>query len=122
MDIDLDPRPQVVDGPYGPAVMGLRCPECGYVTATTMPRCPDCHAPMHAERVGSTGIAWSSTVVRIAIADRQAPYVVAYIDLDDGPRILAHVSGASGDRIAPGCAVRVVGTTEHGDVRVEATQ
>jgi uncharacterized OB-fold protein len=46
---------------------------------------------------------------------------VAYVDLDDGPRLLAHVRQPTDavDRVAPGTPVEVVGTTDAGDPLVE---
>jgi len=35
------------------------------------------------------------------------PYVVALIDLDEGPRLMSNVIGADVARVAPGLAVRV---------------
>lgn len=49
---------------------------------------------------------WSATVVRIPVAGRTPPYALAYVDLDDGPRVLAHVVAGNGDT-APSVGARV---------------
>lgn len=68
---------------------------------------------------GPSGTVWSSTVVRIPVQDRQPPYVVAYVDIDDGPRVLAGVAALT-DMAAPrpGSRVRLVEPTG-GDLMVE---
>ena len=60
---------------------------------------------------------WSQTGVHVAVQDRQLPYRLAYVDLDDGPRILAHVRG---DAAAVGDRVTLDGTTAEGDPQVAA--
>ncbi len=63
-------------------------------------------------------------MVRVAVPGRTPPYGLAYVDLDDGPRILAHVADSrSADddpivRVAPGARVQLAGATELGDVLV----
>jgi uncharacterized OB-fold protein len=43
---------------------------------------------------------------------------MAYVDLDDGPRVLAHVAGPA-ERVAVGARVRLLPPGEQGDVMVE---
>ena len=54
-------------------------------------------------------------MVRIAVGDRAPGYALAYVDLDDGPRVLAHLAP---DVTLPqvGDAVRLTGTTDAGDL------
>ena len=59
-------------------------------------------------------------MVRVPVPGREPPYAVAYVDLDDGPRLLAHVRPTDAvDRVAPGTPVELVGTTDAGDPLVE---
>lgn len=68
-------------------------------------------------------------MVRVPVPGRTPPYGLAYVDLDDGPRILAHVAddvadhgtvdGSPVERVAPGTRMRVSGSTDLGDVQVE---
>lgn len=71
---------------------------------------------------GPAGTVWSSTVVRVPVPDRTPPYVMAYVDLDDGPRVLAHVAMAQGEaqRIPVGTRVELTASTDQGDVQVVA--
>ena len=43
---------------------------------------------------------------------------MAYVDLDDGPRVLATVAGSDG-RLGVGRRVRLVGVNDYGDILVE---
>ena len=96
-------------------IEGIRCIECGYVAAGDRPRCPACRGRVQPAQFGSAGVVWSSTVVRVPVADRPTPYGLAYVDLVGGPRVLAHTEG---DRPAPvGARVRVVSVD--GEIRAE---
>jgi uncharacterized OB-fold protein len=53
-------------------------------------------------------------VVRIPVPGRTPPYALAYVDLDDGPRVLAHAD----DPVDIGARVRLAASRD-GDVRVE---
>lgn len=61
---------------------------------------------------------WSSTVVRVPVPGRTPPYAMAYVDVDDGPRILAHVDGPA-ERIAVGTRVTLTIGDAEGDLTVE---
>lgn len=75
---------------------------------------------------GPSGTVWSSTVVRVPVPGRTPPYGLAYVDLDNGPRVLAHVADPGTDtgtdpgteRVPPGTRVTIVGETLDGDVLV----
>ncbi len=83
------------------------------------PRCSRCLEPHVAQAVfGAHGTVWSSTVVRIPVPGRTPPYALAYVDIDDGPRVLAHVEDRT-DRIAVGERVQLAASTAEGDVAVQ---
>ncbi|NYG57186.1 hypothetical protein BJ980_000109 [Nocardioides daedukensis] len=111
-----DPRPRV-EGTDPPQVIGVACTDCGHPMPTPRPRCADCGGRVVEARFGPAGVVWSSTVVRIAVGDRTPPYALAYVDLDEGPRVLAHVRG-SDTAPAVGSRIRLVEPVE-GDVVVE---
>jgi len=111
-----DPRPQVERSGAGWMLVGGRCAACAYPLAATARRCPACRADaVEPARFGPDGVVWSATVVRVDADGRTAPYALAYVDLDDGPRILAHAD------VAPpvGARVRLAGATVEGDPLVE---
>lgn len=114
-----DARVPVAPVAGGMGVQGTRCVECGYRTAGAPPCCPECAGSVEPAVFGPGGTIWASTTVWIDVQDRDAPYSIAYVDVDDGPRILAHVAG--GDPASPpsvGRRVSIVGLTERGDPAV----
>ena len=115
---DLDPRPRWHAGPGSDEIRGIRCPACGHVAAYPWPSCPDCGGPADPATFGPGGVVWSSTVVRIPVPGRTPPYGLAYVDLDDGPRVLAHVVGTA-DPPPLGTRVRFLGPSDAGDPQVE---
>ncbi|MCQ3810308.1 MAG: OB-fold domain-containing protein [Acidimicrobiia bacterium] len=63
---------------------------------------------------GPKGTVFSSTVLRIPVPGRTPPFTLAYVDVDDGPRILAHVAGTD-EVLVPGRRVALSGWNENGD-------
>lgn len=111
-----DPRPVLRDG----TVLGVRCTSCRYPAAQDeIPWCPVCHGPTAAARFTAAGAVWSSTVVGIPVGERRPPFGLAYLDLDDGPRVLVHLAEPA--VLAPGTRLRVTGT-DRGDLVAEVTQ
>lgn len=117
MPADLDPRPRVVAGPRGAVVAGIRCTGCGHPTAVARPRCPACRGPVEPAEFGPEGTVWSATVVRIPVPGREPPYALAYLDLDDGPRVLAHLPG--GEAVPVGARLRLLPSGPGGDLTAE---
>ena len=105
-------RPQVLDG----RLNGARCQSCGHALLAHRPQCPLCSGPVEPADFGPEGTVWSSTVVRIPVPGREPPYGLAYVDLDDGPRVLCHTPRAEPIRV--GSRVRLVGSAA-GDPTVE---
>lgn len=116
-----DPRPALaeVDGAW--LVRGFRCVDCGYRLASPRPRCPVCRAAVAAQDYGPTGAVWAATVLRAGVPDRVTPFGLAYVDLDDGPRILCHFGGEGDETfeaLVPGARVELDGLTAQGDPKV----
>jgi uncharacterized protein len=81
-----DSRPVFASG----RVHGTRCDGCRYPSPQReLPWCPVCYSTVSAASFAATGTVWSSTVVGIPVGKRKPPYALAYVDLDDGPRVLA---------------------------------
>lgn len=111
-----DPRPSVVDQAGGTRVAGGRCTSCGHPMLVAPPRCPVCgQGPFEREEFGPDGTVFSSTILHIPVPGREPPYGLAYIDLDDGPRLLAHLDDTVTTALPPGTRVRLTGMTPHGD-------
>jgi uncharacterized protein len=100
-------RPRMVNG----ALIGGRCERCGYAMAPAIARCPACGGEVRqGVEHAVTGRVWSSTVIHIALGDRRPPVGFAYVDVDDGPRILALFTGS--EPIAIGTPVELVSESE----------
>jgi uncharacterized OB-fold protein len=76
-----------------PRLLGSRCPECSTVTYPSKDFCPACHCEAEQAPVAlsSHGVVFSYTVVHQAPAGRRTPYVLAYVDLPDGVRVMAQI-------------------------------
>jgi uncharacterized OB-fold protein len=98
-------------------VAGARCTACGHPVAFARPRCPACHGPVEPAEFGPAGTVWSATVVRIPVPGREPPYAQAYVDLDDGPRVLAHLDGTDAPDV--GTRVRLTASSPDPDLRAE---
>ncbi len=107
-----DPRPVV----QGNKVLGARCGACGYPSAPPAPWCPVCQKrEQQPADFGPLGTVWASTLVQIPVGRWTPPYAMAYIDLDEGPRVIAHLQDARIEK--PGTRVRIIGG-EEGDLLV----
>lgn len=105
-----DPRPVLHDG----HIAGVRCTTCRYPAAQDgIPWCPVCYQPVEPERFAATGTAWSSTVVAIPVGPLRPPFALAYLDLDDGPRVMVRL--AEPEVVPPGTRLRITGT-DRGDL------
>jgi uncharacterized protein len=85
---------------------------------TPSPCCSRCLGPVASDRFGPGGVVWSSTVVRIAVPGRTPPYTLAYVDLTDGPRVLAEVLGVT-ERVKVGTVVTLGPQSEIGNLTVQ---
>jgi uncharacterized protein len=84
-----DPRPRLVDG----LVAGWRCAACNHTVAQESPWCPACSAAaLEPATFGPGGTVWAGTLVHLPVGAWQPPFGLAYVDLDDGPRVLAHTT------------------------------
>lgn len=116
-----DPRvlPQVTDFArpfFAAAARGElvlpRCGRCGAVFFYPRPACPTCHGrDIHWIDASGHG------VVRVAVPvhrppwddlPRPTPYVVALVQLAEGPTMLSTVEGAEPDAVSTGLAVQAV--------------
>lgn len=107
-----DPRPAVTSAGL---LEGGVCAACGMPLLYCPPLCPECGGQVRPASFGPDGTVWSSTVLRIRVSDRLPPAALAYVDLDGGPRLLAHLPDGSSEALPPGARVRMIGRNEHGD-------
>ena len=88
-----------------------RCLDCGSVIWYPRAICPECSS-LATEWVAASGLGrvYSYTVNHRgegAYADA-VPYVLAYVELDEGPRIMTNIVGADDADLAVGLPVEVV--------------
>ncbi len=86
------------------------CAACDRIWHPPLPRCPHCRSPEVGWRqVSGTGTVYSCTVVRhpthVAFA-AQVPYVVAIVELAEGPRLVVGVIGCAPEQVRAGMPVR----------------
>jgi uncharacterized OB-fold protein len=88
-----------------------RCSSCDTVIWYPRRFCPSCHTSEVAwiDATGR-GTIYSYTVVRQAPGPwkEAVPYVIAYVELDEGPKVLTNVIGVDVESVAIGQQVKVV--------------
>lgn len=91
-----------------------RCRGCSGAIWYPRPFCPDCHGDdLEWVETSGAGAVYSFTVTRRGHADNPAyqdapPYVLAYVELDEGPRILTNVVGSEPGTVRCGSRVNAV--------------
>lgn len=78
---------------------GTKCGQCNEIFFPRRLACPRCHSAkfMSAERLAATGRIHALTHVARPAAHYPNPYMLALIDLEGGPRILAQVKDSPDD-------------------------
>ena len=108
------PRPTPTEQPFYDACAAgklvlQRCQSCGHVLFYPRTHCDACQSDrlVWEDAIG-TGTIASYTVVRRAVsADFEAPYVIALIDLAEGPRMMSQIVDTDTDSLAVGLSVKV---------------
>jgi hypothetical protein len=88
-----------------------RCDDCGQLIWYPRRYCPFCASRNVTDvAVSGRGTVYSFTVMRRGAGPFRsvAPYVVAYVELDEGPRVMTNVVGTDPERLAVGDVVEVV--------------
>ena len=82
-----------------PRLLGSRCTDCNTVVFPAKDFCPKCHSEGDQSTVvlSEYGTVFSYTVIHQAPAGRRTPYVLAYVDLKDGVRVLAQIDHPPAD-------------------------
>ena len=109
------PRPDLNDAasaPYWEAAAGhelvMRCCDtCKMVFFPPRDLCPGCwSSELSWQTMGGRGTVWTFTEVHVAFYDDtwadDVPYVVAVIELDEGPRLLANLVEPDMERLSIG--------------------
>ena len=85
------------------------CNHCQHVVFYPRTHCAACQSASLAWRVASgEGVIATYTVVRRGVsADFPAPYIIALIDLAEGPRMMTQIIDAEPEAVSSGLSVRV---------------
>jgi len=110
------PTPDAATGPYWAAAhegrfVMPRCNDCGKYHFYPHPLCPLCNsAKLEWVEVSGRGRLYSYTVVHRApskaFAD-EVPYVVAVVELDEGPRLMSNLTGCAPEAAKIGMPLKV---------------
>lgn len=93
------------------AVLGLRCEDCGYVTATPKAACVRCGSHLvTVTELPDTGTVYTKTTIEVAPTEHGSGYQIALVELGD-TRILGRI--ADGERVEIGDDVTLRGTREY---------
>jgi hypothetical protein len=88
-----------------------RCNSCGEAIWYPRPICPFCHSDdTEWQESSGRGSIYSFTVVRRSSGEFAVavPYVLAYVELDEGPRMMTNIVDAELDELFVGQAVELV--------------
>lgn len=95
-----------------------RCTACGAYRHPPSPICPHCLSDQHAWLPASgRGTVYTFVVVRQALArgwDERIPYVVAVIELDEGPQFLTNLVNVEPEAVTIGMPVEVTFAEQNG--------
>lgn len=109
--ITVDESPQFWAATERGELLVPRCDACGRFSWPPRPFCPLCGSQDTVSLIPATGTGtvYSFTIVRKARgAFRElTPYVVAYVELDEGPRILSNIIGVDPESVRIGARVQV---------------
>jgi uncharacterized protein len=88
------------------------CQSCQQVWHPPLPSCPHCHSgDLGWRETAGAGTVYSYTIVRhpthFAFADK-IPYVLALVELAEGPRLVTAITGCAPDEVSVGLPVRAV--------------
>jgi uncharacterized OB-fold protein len=118
------PQPDAVTAPFWDAcrrgVLEVsRCGDCGHLFLPPGPCCPKCWSrQLVARPVSGQGRVFSFVVYRRTYhPGMPAPYVVALVELDEGPRLISNIVGCAPEDVAIDMPVEVR-FEEAGDFRL----
>lgn len=98
-----------------------RCAICEALIWYPRARCPQCMSEdLRWEILSGNGTLYSYTVNRRAQGKYRdlGPFVIAYIELDEGPRVMGHIVGRALDPIRIGKRVRLVSPSADEEVHL----
>jgi len=108
------PVPDADSAPYWHAarqgrLVVQRCDDCGAVQLYPRDRCLSCRGPLSWVEASGRGTVYSFTVIRQNHSRpfrNWIPYVVALVDLEEGPRLMTNIVDCDPEDVSVGMAVR----------------
>ena len=102
-----------------PLLIGIVCSDCGARAFPPAPVCSECMSENVRElELSPDGDLYAFSVVHVAPAGWNTPYIAGYVDLPDGVRVFAHIVGADAGTLQMDSPVRLttarLGTTGDG--------
>ena len=88
-----------------------RCDDCDLVVWFPRTHCPGCATTsLPTFRAAGGGVVYSHTIIRKVGNDYRdaVPFVVAYVELDEGPRIMTNIVGCEPEEVSVGMRVEMV--------------
>jgi len=84
-----------------PQISSYVCEKCGWVDFYPAETCPRCNSNTKQTMISALGRIVTYTAIRYPPRgfENQAPYVVAIIDIEGGPRVIGRISNASEAKI-----------------------
>lgn len=91
-----------------PRLVGSACGACGTKVFPPVHVCPECMSEdVHETDLSTEGSLYSWSVVHVAPANWKVPYIAGYVDLADGVRVFAHVTGADAQTLSMDMPVKL---------------
>ncbi len=86
-----------------------QCDDCNELRHPPVPMCPHCHSlNWHAEEMSGRGEVFSFVVLHHPVVPPFEPgYIVAVVELEEGPRIVMNLEGIAKEDVVIGLPVRV---------------
>jgi uncharacterized protein len=98
-----------------------KCPECGQRQHYPRHVCTGCGGSPEWEEASGQGVVHTFTVIRQNGArpfKDQLPYVVAMVELDEGPRLMGHVTGITPEDVYVGMPVNAYALKVSDDIGI----
>jgi uncharacterized OB-fold protein len=90
-----------------PHIKGYVCQSCGWTDFHPAEACAHCHGRLRETLLSGSGKVATFTIIRYPPKgfENEAPYAVAIIDLDKGPRVIGRVSNSDDEEAKIGAEV-----------------
>jgi uncharacterized protein len=112
------------DGAANNKLLMQRCRDCGKYVWTPRPSCFECGSEhLDWQELSGRGEVYSFTVIRQVVGraaspafEKDIPYVIAWIDLNEGPRMISNVVGCPVENVKLGMKVSVTFEQQSADI------